>query len=284
MNILDIARNIEKDKQGIYKAKDTQPISYPEEGNEMCMQIEQDSFWFNHRNDVIASAVQRFSPHATFFDIGGGNGFVAMRLQAEGLATVLVEPGPQGARNAKSRNIQHVICSTLEAAGFLPNSIEAAGMFDVVEHIEDDIAFLSNTHHYLKEGGHLYITVPAYRALWSNEDDDAGHFRRYTIRQMRKKLEQTGFEIVYTSYIFSILPLPILLFRSIPSRLGFNKKSQDLDKHQKEHSNKKGLLSRIFDRIWAWEIRRIQKGKRIGFGGSCFVVAKKINSDKPSAS
>ena len=54
------------------------------------MQIEEDSFWFKHRNNIIANSVQKHSPNKTFFDIGGGNGFVAKRLQNDGIKLYLL--------------------------------------------------------------------------------------------------------------------------------------------------------------------------------------------------
>ena len=63
---------------------------------------------------------------------------------------------------------------------FKHNSIDSVGLFDVVEHIEDDCSFLNNINKYLKDDGYVYITVPAYNFLWCKEDDDADHYKRYT--------------------------------------------------------------------------------------------------------
>jgi 2-polyprenyl-3-methyl-5-hydroxy-6-metoxy-1,4-benzoquinol methylase len=276
MEIEKIAQNIKKDENGIYYSKSDSSISYPEEGNENCFQIEQDSFWFNHRNNIIAESVLKHSAKKVFFDIGGGNGFVAKRLQDDGIKTVLVEPGKTGAINAYKRGIKNVLCSTLEDAGFPPKRIDSVGLFDVVEHIEDDYAFLNNINKYLKDGGYIYITVPAFNVLWSNEDTDAGHFKRYSITELNKLLKKCGFSIIQSTYIFSILPLPVFLFRSLPSKLGLNKKSNELQKHQKEHKQKKGILNNIMLRIWKWELSRVNRNKNIPIGGSCFVIGKKV--------
>ena len=204
-----IAGNIKKAENGIYYSKSDASISYPEEGNELCMKIEQDSFWFNHRNNVIAKSVQKYSAEKMFFDIGGGNGFVSKRLQDDGVTTILVEPGKMGAINAYKRGIKNVLCSTLEQAEFAPSSIDSVGLFDVVEHIEDDYLFLKSINKYLKDDGYIYITVPAFNFLWSNEDVDAGHFKRYSTTELNELLEKSGFSIIQSTYIFSILPLPV---------------------------------------------------------------------------
>lgn len=85
--------------------------------------------------------MRMFSPPGAVFDIGGGNGFVALGIKNAGREVVLVEPGPEGVRNARVRGLTTIICSTLEDAGFLKHTIPAIGIFDVLEHVEDDTAF-----------------------------------------------------------------------------------------------------------------------------------------------
>jgi hypothetical protein len=113
--------------------------------------------------------------------------------------------------------------------------------------------------------------VPAYNLLWSNEDEDAGHFRRYTLKSLSSLLEGCGFKIIFGSYIFSFLPLPILLFRSLPSRLGLNRDSSKMEKYSKEHEAFK--LSRLLESMLRWEEKRVSSLKRITIGGSCLMVA-----------
>jgi len=263
-------------KNGIYFSDQTDvKLSYPQEGNQLCYQLEENSFWFEHRNNAILFLVKQFSHKKTFFDVGGGNGFVAKHLQDKGMNSVLIEPGIQGVMNAKKRGVKNVICSTLENAGFSNGYIDALGLFDVVEHIKDDGKFLGTIFQALEKGGFVYLTVPAYQFLWSNEDEDAGHFRRYTVKSISQVLRENGFEIEFSSYIFSFLIIPLLLFRTIPSKLGFNKNSNNPEKHEKEHQAKKGLTQSIIDIICKLELSRIKKLKTIPFGTSCFIIARK---------
>ena len=278
MNIEKLANNIERKDDGIYYSRSNSKISYPDSGNENCMQLEENSFWFSHRNKIISSVVSTYSKSKTFFDIGGGNGFVSKGLQINGIKTVVVEPGVVGAKNAKKRNVENVICSTLEDARFEKCSLGAVGLFDVVEHIENDTKFLNEIYEYIENGEYIYITVPAFKMLWSEEDDDAGHYRRYTLKELERKLKTAGFSIKYSTYFFSILPFPIFLFRSLPSKLGINRKSNDLNKHKKEHQQKREFTNTILNKIWNIEEARIRKLKRLKFGGSCLVVGKKNES------
>lgn len=67
--------------------------------------------------------------------------------------------------------------------------------FDVLEHIEDDKAALTDWASWLKPGGTLLLSVPARNKLWTAGDEWAGHFRRYEWAQLTGLLDDAGFEI-----------------------------------------------------------------------------------------
>jgi SAM-dependent methyltransferase len=274
IDIAAIATNLTKDETGIWVGRNQGDVSYPPGGNEACFAVEDTSFWFRHRNDVIAHPVRDLSPKDTLFDIGGGNGCVSNALQCAGVDRVLVEPGPHGARSALQRGVRKIIQSTPEDAGFAPGSLPSVGLFDVLEHIESDGNFLRTMHSYLRPNGRLYITAPAYNILWSADDVHAGHFRRYTTRSLSDRPKDSGFAITYCSYLFSFLVLPILLSRSIPSRIGFCKSVSPMTM-KKEHSQRAGLSRMLVRACLGLELNRIKKRKRIPAGSSCMAVATK---------
>ncbi|MES2514156.1 MAG: class I SAM-dependent methyltransferase [Bacteroidota bacterium] len=276
-NLKNIADNIEL-RDGIWFAKTQEAVSYPEDGSDLCLVVEDGSYWFQHRNKCIPQLVKRFSPHKTFFDIGGGNGYVSLGLQNAGIETVLIEPSIQGVRNAKARGLNNLVCSTLQDASFRFNSISAIGVFDVVEHIEDDNQFLKQMYDYLEPEGKLYITVPAYNFLWANEDHYSGHYRRYTVSKLKKQLRSLGYEINYSSYLFAALVLPVFLFRSLPSRFGLHKDVENIEKYKSEHGNHEGFLTKIIKKTLNREYKKIANGRRVYFGTSCLVVASKKKS------
>ena len=100
-----------------------------------------------------------------------------------------------------------MICSTFEDAGFRQNTLPAVGMFDVLEHVEDDAGFLRTLHETMIPDGRLYLTVPAYQWLWLAEDTYAGHFRRYTLSSLTSILNRAGFDVEFRSYMFSMAPI-----------------------------------------------------------------------------
>ncbi len=275
MNIQDFSAGVVPQANGVWRSAQSSPISYPGDGNLECYLIEESSFWFQHRNQVITELVRRFAPSDVFLDVGGGNGFVAAAIQTAGFDVALLEPGTTGCQNAIRRGVRNVINATLEDAQIRDNSIGAIGIFDVMEHIEDDDGFLRQLHCVLKPNGHLFVTVPAFGALWSFEDEHAGHFRRYTISSARRVLKKSGFQVLFASYLFQPLAFPILLCRSIPSAVRW-RKSVATEITAREHSLPKSLIGSVIRRGLQRELLRIRRLRAQWFGSSCVIVASKV--------
>ena len=275
VSLSEIAANLEQGTNGIWSARTVSKVSYPDEGNASCLSIEDTSFWFRHRNNCILGAVKQFPPSTPFFDVGGGNGYVAKALQDTGLEVVVVEPGSIGAQNARHRGVQHVIHASLEDTGFLPGVLPSVGLFDVLEHVEDDGAFIRRICDYLRPGGTVYITVPAFEWLWSQEDVSAGHYRRYTRRSLSRVLKEAGLQVEFATCFFAILPLPILIYRTLPHRLGLYKASPSADAVQKDHQIRSPLGGRVLNFMLQRELERIKIRRETSFGGSCLAVATK---------
>lgn len=273
MNAPGGALNLQWSEHGYWYAGHAAPVSYPKEGNAACFSIEENSFWFRHRNEVICTAVRRFPPAGPVFDIGGGNGYVSLGLVEAGFAAVVVEPGRTGAANACRRGLRNVVCSTIEDAAFPEQSIDAIGLFDVLEHIPDDQAFLGSLRRLLRPGAKLYLTVPAFQWLWSRDDVHAGHYRRYTTRSLEATFRAAGFESEYLTYFFWFLPAPIFALRTFPGWLGLRREPTEAAA-RREHSadGRGGLLIR---RALATELGRLRRGQAIPFGGSLLAVASR---------
>ena len=67
--------------------------------------------------------------------------------------------------------------------------------FEVLEHIEDDLAALTQWSRWLSPGGTLLMSVPAHPSQWNAADVWAGHFRRYTRQQLLNTVERSGLSV-----------------------------------------------------------------------------------------
>jgi SAM-dependent methyltransferase len=259
---------------GLYRPRSVGEVSYPTDGNDACLQVEDGSYWFRHRNACILATIRRYPPAGALYDVGGGNGFVSLALQAAGHSVVLVEPG-SGAVNGLRRGVETVVQSTLADAEFDPDSIDAIGIFDVVEHVQHDVAFLTMIRNVLKPQGLVYCAVPALTWLWSDEDVRAGHYSRYMARSLANAMRAAGLRVEFVSSFFTWLILPVLAFRSIPSLVNSRRRTPDGHASLKADHSLSQLLNRVVQRAHAWELARIAGGRGIRLGTSPICVARR---------
>jgi SAM-dependent methyltransferase len=269
LDIHEIAPDLSLDPAGYWLAAETLQPSYPAEGNDFCFGLEAESFWFAHRNRAITAAVRRNPPAGgPIFDVGAGNGFVAAALEGAGFSTIAIEPNRSGAMNAVGRGVTQVVCGSLPSPVFREHTAGGIGLFDVLEHVEDDRGFLTSLRPYLRERGRLYLTTPAYPRLWSENDARSGHFRRYTLKTLGRVLAEAGYRVEYATYLFWALPLPILLFRTLRGHDG-----RSAARVRSQHKAGSALLRRMTEACFALETRCIARGISIPFGSSCLIVA-----------
>lgn len=263
---------LRQDQHGIWSESEQTSLSYPEEGNSFCYDIEESSFWFNHRNEVILSLAKRFPFKDNFADIGGGNGFQIefLKQRLPDKQFYLIEPGYSGCLNAKKRGVEHVYNTPFQKFPFHGLNIGAVGLFDVLEHIKDDFSFLTELKDHLNKGSRIFITTPAYPWLWSANDVHASHFRRYYMKDFNALARKCGLKLVYSSYFFSYLPMPTFLMRALPYRLRLRREWK-AKRSSGEHRLTNAFAKRIVNRLNTFEIQRLQIGK-FHFGASCFVI------------
>ncbi len=94
-----------------------------------------------------------------------------------------------------------LICTSPEELSFTSNAFDAVVAGDILQTVPDDLFALREMRRVLKDGGVLCLTVPAYPMLWGEKDEARGHRRRYTATELRRKLNNCGFEVSRVSYL-----------------------------------------------------------------------------------
>ncbi len=195
-------------------------VHYPEGGLAVLGLDGGQGYWFDHRAREVLAALGEANVVGPIWDIGAGSGSMARRLAHAGFEVVAVEPLPEGAAAIAALDCGDVYCGTLDALALPDHSVPAVGFFDVLEHLDDPTPILEEARRVLAPDGVVVATVPAFRWLWSNADENAGHRVRYTRRQLDELMTSCGFRPLSTRYIFaSLLPLAFAL-RTVPYRLG----------------------------------------------------------------
>jgi SAM-dependent methyltransferase len=181
-------------------------------------QVEKEHWWYRARKEILLHYLDRRlggRRGMSLLDVGCGTGALlealAGRYQAVGL-----EPSERAVEFCRLRGLSMVRQGTPETY-VPPRRFDLATMFDVLEHIPDDAGTLRRIHGFLTPGGHLLLTVPAYRFLWSPQDDAVHHLRRYTLRPLRALVEAAGFTVLHMTF-FNTLLFPAALVRRLTAR------------------------------------------------------------------
>jgi hypothetical protein len=211
-----------------------------------------------------------------FVDIGGGNGFQACAIQNNfpESKVALIEPGKSACSNAKKRGLTSVHNCFFEDFDFYQFGTNAAGLFDVLEHIENDINFLTRLSHKLPEGTSIYISVPAYHFLWSEVDEHGQHFRRYTKTMILKLAKESNLELIDFSYFFSYLIPFIFLLRVLPEMVRRKRDVQKITEDESMYHKNNYLTLKILNFFHWIEVKLINR-KLLPCGASILFVLKK---------
>lgn len=160
-------------------------------------------WWWRAREAAILDMLRNQVPPQGWkriLDVGCGDGLFFERLsefgEVEGIevASDLVNP--------------HLVRSGRVHIGAFDRSFQPHKryslilMLDVLEHLPDPKEALQHALTLLEPDGTLFLTVPAFRLLWTNHDVLNAHFTRYTKRSFRDLARQAGLRIETARYFF----------------------------------------------------------------------------------
>jgi SAM-dependent methyltransferase len=138
--------------------------------------------------------------------------------------------------------------------------------FDVIEHIDDDMAVIEEMARAAKANGAVMITVPQHPYLWSAVDEASGHKRRYRRNELADKCRAAGLEIAVNSSFVSAL-LPVMAMARLLHRPQKAPCANDLVPPD--------FVNSLFESTLRMESWLITKGVRFPFGGSTILLAHK---------
>lgn len=146
----------------------------------------------------IAARFERFLPRGTVLELGCGAGFVLRhyvdrveRVVAVDVNTALLERlGREYARAKVEPRQVDLRGDWHEIADVRADAVIA---LDVLEHFEDDRAFVRKLKERLAPGGRAVVKVPAQSVLYGPMDQASGHYRRYDDAPLRALFEAEGF-------------------------------------------------------------------------------------------
>jgi predicted TPR repeat methyltransferase len=186
----------------------------------------------SHR--ILIDLIRRFAPRGgTLLDLGASAGHLGAALRDHFGQTIGFEYEVACIRALHDRFDAAAICD-LERLGKLPPHLNAVVLGDVMEHLRDAPALLRLVKQSLAPDGRVFVSVPNIANITVRigllfgifEYRDRGildntHLRFYTLRTIRREIEQAGFRVIAVRG--SSVPIRLIIGKITPEpilRLG----------------------------------------------------------------
>lgn len=164
---------------------------------------------------------------ARILDIGCGAGANALELSAYGDVTAS-DRSLDALAFVRSRGVASVVAAEAPLLPFHDGAFDIVTAYDIIEHVEDDSAFVAELARVLAPGGALAVHVPAWPFLWSGHDVALEHKRRYTRRGLRRLLDASGLHVESLTWTNCTVFAPAVALRWTRKLLGNRNESADL--------------------------------------------------------
>ena len=237
----------------------------------LLYKVEESHWWFIGRRQIIRSFVKEICARVTdrrprILDVGCGTGANLILLSRFGDAEG-VDVSPDALAFCRERGLNNVRLGSAEELPYEDGIFDLVTAFDVVEHMDDDVAGLREMRRVLRPGGRVLLFVPTFMFLWGVQDEVSHHRRRYRLSELRRAVTQAGFEVERTTYANITFLAPIFLVRALMRLTGIKTSS--------ENRINIPALNRIFASILGAESMLLRfMNLPIGVSGLCVARAK----------
>jgi SAM-dependent methyltransferase len=235
--------------------------------------VEDDHWWYVGLRRLVLSFMDSLRPgkeNVSVLDAGCGTG--GMLAECRGYNAFGLDISEEAMKFCAMRNLPNITEGSVSAMPFHDNSFDMLISLDVLYHLDvlDDALALKEFYRVINQNGILLLNLPAYNFLTSSHDKIIHTRHRYTLRELKAKVESAGFAIERITYRNTLLFPLALVMRTVKRFLysAGDVKASDL-KPVPSFFNKflKGIL--------ILENRLIVSGVNFPFGLSIFCVARK---------
>ena len=175
-----------------------------------------DHFWMRWRHRVLLRQLQQIDrPLSNALEIGCGHGVVRGMLEKDlGIPVDGCDLNQHALEMAAQGKGRLLVYDIFDQNREMLGAYDMVLLMDVIEHVEDDAAFLAASLQHLKPNGIVVINVPAHMQFFSKYDEVAGHRRRYNSARLKalfRAVEVRPVSIVQ----WGLSLVPLLLARKV---------------------------------------------------------------------
>jgi len=236
-------------------------------------ELEGKHWWYRGRRQIIASFVGRIAAKLRsdnesaprILDVGCGTGGNLEMLSEFG-AVEGVDVSQEAVDFCRARDVAPVTQAIAEDLPYDDESFDLVTGFDLIEHLDDDVAGLKEMRRVLRPGGRVLLVVPAFMWLWGVQDDISHHRRRYRLPELRQAVERAGLHVERATYANITFLVPTLLGRVFMRLTGLRPASES----NINIAAFNGVLGRILG-AESWWLQRMN----FPFGVSIVCVARR---------
>jgi hypothetical protein len=165
--------------------------------------------------DILKPYINKFSEKLNVLDIGCGDLFFLNQFCKEfpGFHPVAIDTAFDDKLICSLRNKHHGLTvdfyRNVQDVKLMEGQVNIVFLLDVIEHIENNRDFLEFLFQqtYIGKNSLFVITAPAFNNLFSEHDKWLGHYRRYSQKELKRTVEDAGFQYIKGGYFFFTLLL-----------------------------------------------------------------------------
>jgi 2-polyprenyl-3-methyl-5-hydroxy-6-metoxy-1,4-benzoquinol methylase len=175
-----------------------------------------DHFWIRRRFEVLQRLAGSVVAGAKeMAEIGCGHGLLQRQIEdGYGREVSGFDLNEYALKRSVSRRSKIYCYDIFQRESALRERFDLIFLFDVLEHIREEDAFMDAVLFHLAPNGKVIVNVPAGQWAFSSYDEAAGHVRRYSIDLLAATAARSGLAMEKCSY-WGLPLVPILMVRKL---------------------------------------------------------------------
>ncbi len=173
-----------------------------------------DNFWYRARRDLTEIILKEYNISGKrILEVGCGAGS-QLEVLLKNNEVIGWDINELAIKEAKDRGLD-VCYGNVENIIEKHEKYDVVCAFDVLEHLKNDELAIKNIYEILKDDGYFIFSVPAFQFLFSAHDVFVGHYRRYSMKRIKKIIFDNNFKKVKLFYWNFFLFIPVMIARLV---------------------------------------------------------------------